>query len=194
MKLLRYNDHTMGVDSTNPRKDEYIKYIRNHVDNVIFAWENIVKPYIMSDEFPIYVTDDELKHAESNISYHDMSKFDKAEFYAYCDYFYPLDEVTEDMEEQFDYAWNHHQKHNPHHWQYWILQRDSGEEKRLDIPMEYILEMICDWMSFTSNPDSDTTSDWYFSNISNIHISYETRSIVEQILFGVGEIRIWDLR
>lgn len=178
----------------NTRKDEYIKYIRNHVDNVIFAWENIVKPYIMSDEFPICVTDDELKHTESNISYHDMSKFSKSEFDAYCDYFYPSDEINESVEARFDYAWNHHQKQNPHHWQYWILQRDSGEEVRLDIPIEYILEMICDWMSFTSKPDSNTTSDWYFSNIANIDISYKTRSIVEHILFGVGDVRIWDLR
>ena len=29
------------------------------------------------------------------------------------------DEIPSDVDYNFDVAWNHHQKNNPHHWQYW---------------------------------------------------------------------------
>lgn len=71
---------------------------------------------------------------------HDWTKFLPIEWTPYVDYFYgnypKLSEIHGDMRNQFtrthevvkgefDRAWNHHQKANMHHWQYWLLTNDQ---------------------------------------------------------------------
>lgn len=74
---------------------------------------------------------------------HDWSKWLPSEFIPYMLYFYgpkfptgskvydnKLDKLVDklespaDIKEAFDYAWNYHQKRQPHHWQYWLLSPD----------------------------------------------------------------------
>ena len=68
---------------------------------------------------------------------HDWTKFSRYEFPQYARFFYgskdnPRDESGEYREPPtktaFDFSWLHHQKANKHHWQYWLLQYDNGEE------------------------------------------------------------------
>ena len=48
--------------------------------------------------------------------------------------------------QNFDMAWNNHQKQNKHHWQYWLLTMDDEKDNKvLEMPEEYMLEMIADW-------------------------------------------------
>lgn len=54
---------------------------------------------------------------------HDLSKCSPAEWGPYVAYFYGRD--TTASKPVFDRAWNHHQKANPHHWQYWLLTNDQ---------------------------------------------------------------------
>jgi len=56
---------------------------------------------------------------------HDLSKFLSSEFIPYARNFYG---DYPDVKQAFDVAWLHHQKANKHHWQYWLLQYDNGEE------------------------------------------------------------------
>ena len=71
---------------------------------------------------------------------HDLSKFRPSEFIPYARYFYEKDgskktvrdktgyyKPTDTRNVAFEYAWNHHQKRNKHHWQYWLLQYERGE-------------------------------------------------------------------
>ena len=51
-------------------------------------------------------------------------------------------EEYDKRKEDFNVAWNHHQKNNPHHWQYWILTNSDGSTKVLDMPYENIIEMM----------------------------------------------------
>lgn len=75
---------------------------------------------------------------------HDLSKLLPDEFIPYARYFYGPKVATNskvfdyernefvtkmeppaEVKEAFDKAWNHHQKRNPHHWQYWLLSPDN---------------------------------------------------------------------
>lgn len=56
---------------------------------------------------------------------HDWTKFLPCEWLPYVDNFYG-DKKDPDA---YDRAWNHHQKHNPHHWQYWLLTKDQPKRK-----------------------------------------------------------------
>ena len=110
---------------------------------------------------------------------HDLSKFSPKEWSPYVNYFYG------DSKDQrgFDAAWNHHQKANPHHWQYWVLREDSGGLKLLDMPERYRLEMLADWrgagMAITGKDD---TRNWYLKNRENMLLHPATLQWVESEL------------
>lgn len=75
---------------------------------------------------------------------HDWSKFLPSEWFPYVAYFYgkkvphpttqvvskgefqPLMLTPDKVQASFDRAWNHHQKANSHHWQYWLLSPDKA--------------------------------------------------------------------
>ena len=118
---------------------------------------------------------------------HDMSKFRPDEFIPYARYFYgdyePWDKVKlhmpgpsyslskEGVKEAFDAAWLKHQKRNPHHWQYWLLQNDTDGLQILEMPKKYALEMICDWigagLAITGKRD---VWEWYEKNKDNMQL------------------------
>jgi hypothetical protein len=58
---------------------------------------------------------------------HDLSKFRPSEWFAYVNFFYgkKIESLAKDRQEAFDRAWLHHQRRNPHHWQYWVLTEDN---------------------------------------------------------------------
>ena len=61
----------------------------------------------------------------------------------------------------------------PHHWQYWVLINDNPEEGEvlIEMPYNYILEMICDWWAFS----------WAKGNLNEIFPWYEER---KRIIFN----------
>ena len=53
----------------------------------------------------------------------------------------------------------------------------------LDMPYNYIIEMICDWWSFSwKTGDLFSIFDWYAENKKNMKLSKRTRDTVEDIL------------
>lgn len=72
---------------------------------------------------------------------HDASKWSDEEFGAYANHFYGEDDPA-----AFDVAWLHHQNLNAHHWQHWVAgYDDGGEHVALQMPFNYVLEMVADW-------------------------------------------------
>lgn len=65
----------------------------------------------------------------------------------------------------FDMALNHHHKHNKHHWPYWVLTRyDSNDNVSLEMPNEYLREMLADWRGASRAQGMNSTTDvaeWY---------------------------------
>lgn len=85
--------------------------------------------------------------------------------------------------ENFDQAWNRHQKRNKHHWQYWVLIYDDGSIHPLPMPDRYIREMVADWVgagrAITGKID---VAYWYWKNQSSMKLSLVTRSKVQSLV------------
>lgn len=153
----------------------YNSYLREHIENVKRAWE------WLDSHFP----DIRNKMGKNYVwifDKHDGSKYSDDEYGAYDKYFYGKNRSYKVVKD-FDYAWLHHIHNNQHHWQYWILQRDDGTEEILDMPYWYIIEMICDWWSFSwKSGKLDEIFDWYDKHKDGMKLSKKTRSEVEKIL------------
>ena len=92
------------------------------------------------------------------------------------------------MVRNFRYAWLRHIHKNPHHWQHWILINDDPDEGEilLEIPYNYIIEMICDWWSFSwANGDLFSIFAWYAEHKDYIRMNPDSRKTVEDILENI---------
>lgn len=160
---------------------KYDDYITEHKENVAkaYKWLKDNIPAIFKNDDPTF----ELKVEQNCEFQHDYSKNSVEEYFAYDSYFYG--NRSYEVVKDFDYAWLHHIHCNPHHWQYWILYNDDPElgVKILDMPDEYIIEMICDWWSFSwKSGNLYEIFDWYEERKNHIKLSDVTRRKVETTL------------
>ena len=124
---------------------------------------------------------------------HDWSKFSPAEWSAYVHTFYaPNGTNWYKPGRAFDYAWNHHQKVNPHHWQYWLLTMDTGTTHPLEMPKDYAREMVADWHGAGRALGKLDTVTWYLKNYDAITLHDATRISIDAIL-GVSAVKAKDL-
>lgn len=115
---------------------------------------------------------------------HDASKSTVEEYDAYDKYFYGRNKSYE-VVNNFRLAWLHHIHVNPHHWQHWVLVNDDPKEGTiaLDMPYVYIVEMICDWWSFSwKKGNLREIFSWYDDHKEHMILSDKTRKTVEEIL------------
>lgn len=156
---------------------EYDRYIASHRANVKKAYDWI------KENLPKIVP--EGKNLDWQIEMgHDYSKNDPEEYAAYDAYFYGNNKSYE-VVQNFRKAWLHHIHNNPHHWQYWVLINDDPNEGiiALDMPEEYIIEMICDWWSFSwAKNDLHSIFSWYTEHSGYMKLSPSTGAQVELIL------------
>ena len=166
-------------EKTQDRREEYEQYLKEHIDGVKRSY-NEIKDIALTE---LNLTDNDISFLEDLINNHDKSKYGEEEWKPYLDYFYPDPVIPSNVvDKNFNYAWLHHIHNNPHHWQYWILKEDEGDIKLLDIPEIYIIEMLCDWHSFSyKNPES-TANKWYNDNKDKMLLSDNTKKIIENIL------------
>lgn len=149
---------------------QYFKYVIEHKKNVfIECWKE-----------GLYL------HAFT----HDMSKFLPCEFIPYAKWFYEdygiqleKDYGYERMNDgrsclsreylkrkhNFEKAWEHHYKHNKHHWDYWV---DNN------MPINYIRQMICDWAGM-SRKFGDSAQEYYLKHYEEFNMTRDTRFYVE---------------
>lgn len=158
--------------------EKYDEYLDEHKANVskAFAWlkENITD--LPLNEYP---------GIEWQINFnHDLSKSDKEEYDAYDAYFYGHNR-SYSVVQDFNKAWLHHIHRNEHHWQHWVLINDDPKEGEilLDMPFNYIIEMVCDWWSFSwASGDLYSIFKWYEQHREYMKLSEHTRTMVEKIL------------
>ena len=118
-----------------------------------------------------------------------MSKDDEEEYNAYDAYFYGGNRSYQVVKD-FNYAWLHHIHNNPHHWQYWVLINDDPDEGEIimDMPYNYIVEMICDWWAFSWKDEKlNEIFEWYEEHKKYMKLSDTTRHTVETILIRIKE-------
>ena len=164
---------------------QYDEYLKQHKDVVYtaFLW--------MKENIPeIFGSDEMMAKVDYNIKFgHDASKEDKKEYQAYDAYFYGKNRSAQVVED-FNYAWLTHIHKNPHHWQHWVLHNDDPKEgvKCLEMPYEYIIEMICDWWSFSWNKgDLWEIFKWYDERKDHIMLNNTTRNKLQAILLAMQD-------
>ena len=162
-----------------PTEEKYAEYLRNHIANVKKAYAILVANKIVAPD----------KETMHNIEHHDDSKWSADEWEAYLHKFYATDKHDE---ADFKRAWLLHQHRNPHHPQYWCLQEDDnpGKLECIDMPECYIIEMICDWWSFSlSKGNTQEIQSWYKEKGSTYLMSPKTRRRVEELLNAIKDIK-----
>ena len=161
---------------------QYDEYLNNHRGNVAKGYEWIEKnlPNLINE-----ILDKGFESLGYQICIaHDHSKDEQDEYEAYDAYFYGGNRSFKVVQE-FKIAWLKHIHRNPHHWQYWILHNDEPGEGMtvLDMPDNYILEMICDWWAFSwAKNDLYEIFGWYDQRKDYMKLSPKTRKRVESIL------------
>ena len=156
---------------------EYDIYLRQHRNNVNrgYQWLRTNLPEIF----------DGCGAIDEQIFRHDVSKNSNEEYTPYDLYFYGNNKSYA-VVQNFRKAWLHHIHVNPHHWQHWILVNDDpGEgEILLEMPLPYIIEMICDWWAFSwQKGNLSEIFSWYDKHQQYIKLAPKTREIVEDILW-----------
>lgn len=161
----------------------YANYLREHTQDVARAYE------WLRENLPDILIGEDCTMMMQIGHQHDLSKLDSEEYEAYDLYFYGK-EKTEEVKRNFNYAWLHHIHNNPHHWQYWVLINDdpSNGETVLDMPRCYIVEMVCDWWSFSwKKGNLQEIFSWYDARKDYMKLSDKTRATVEDILSKIRE-------
>lgn len=161
---------------------KYDIYLMEHRMGVRKAlmWLSKRMPEIFSE---LSVTEsEELRY---NIQHHDESKDRRDEYIAYDNFFYGTKEDIPDwkIKNDFNLAWLLHIHRNQHHWQYWVLIQDDKDTALIEIPTIYIIEMICDWWSFSwRSHNLFEIFEWYAKHRDNMLINPKSRSKIESIL------------
>lgn len=147
---------------------KYDEYLHDHLAGVRKAYNWLMDKKIIDLNTPV------------DIESHDKSKWEPEEYKPYDDYFYG--NKSHKVVEAFNYAWLHHIHNNPHHWQYWVLQHDDEPEEALEMPESFVIEMICDWWSFSFRSGNlEEIFDWYEKH-KGMKLHDRTRKLVEDIL------------
>lgn len=160
---------------------EYELYLERHRANVYkgFVWIQENLPEVLADE-----------DIEWQIKFdHDSSKNEPDEYEAYDRYFYG-NNISYQVVQDFKQAWLLHIHRNPHHWQHWVLINDEPEEGEivLEMPYNYILEMVCDWWAFSwEKGDLTEIFKWYNEHRDYMKLHPNTRKNVEDILSQIHD-------
>lgn len=165
------------------QEQKYKDYLKQHISGVQKSYYDILRPYLVNQT---HLPEHYIKYIDNKINTHDATKYSEEEWKPYVDHFYPKNGVATNQKE-YDLAWLHHQKFNDHHWQYWVLIKDSpkgGEEKVQALPMSYaaICEMLCDWSSFQYYRPGSTANQWYLENHNNMILNPDTIETIERVL------------
>lgn len=101
----------------------------------------------------------------SNIEIHDQSKFSPEEFEPYAARFYPWKDISssytsKQIRTNFTNAWIHHYSINKHHPEYWKHHSQSQNFDSNEIPNEYFVEMLCDWVGVSKTIQGSVYEWW----------------------------------
>lgn len=120
---------------------------------------------------------------EQQVNGHDQSKYSMEEWGLYVRRF-----GGGIMEDDFESAWLHHIRNNPHHPEYWVIPGDLGRENTIVLmPGIYVVEMIADWMaSSMAYTGSWDMSKWLKEHLSRKPLHFGSLSTAKVILKSLG--------
>jgi hypothetical protein len=156
------------IEPRNEKEREYLAYIDEHISTVKNVWlalQDRLNGSFWLEDWYYFIINDRIKN-------HDKSKYDSYEFGGYRQFFYPENE-NEKNAIAFNHAWNHHQKSNDHHWEYWLLIGISGKIEALKMDLPSIIEMLCDWTAM-SVKFKNIPSKWFDANKEKMVLHHDT--------------------
>lgn len=181
------------IDQVLIKNSEYRDYIQTHVSNVEDAFMRYFVPLLNRENLSELLTDKEIYDAiikaRKNIQVHDASKYDEIEFDAYRYKFYPTDEEQADpdykstVEARFRVGWEHHYANNKHHPDHWASEQLKPFQ---DMPIEYIIEMICDWLAMGVYFGTSTI-EWFENEAERERecMTENTEQLVKEFLYVI---------
>lgn len=156
---------------------QYDQYLENHRANV-------KRGYDWFCEYLPDVVKDAANAGWQTVFAHDQSKNEPDEYEAYDAYFYGNNRSYA-VVQNYQRAWLLHLHRNPHHWQHWVLINDDPKEGEsiLEMPYDYIIEMICDWWAFSwKSGNLKEIFAWYDEHSKYMKLGERTRETVKKIL------------
>lgn len=170
---------------------EYEKYyVHKDVDRSIqLLWLQDYTDSLLRHIQAVYQAGIKLEIDYEQLDFHDDSKWYVQEFPHYARHFHG----DKGNPTGWARAWLHHIHKNPHHWQHWIfpdkfkVEGADIEEGVLEMPSNFALEMIADWMgsSFVYTGSWDM-HDWLAKNSGRIILHSKTAKFVESVLRKEG--------
>lgn len=197
-----YSNGMKSNESTISKNQEYLDYIKEHINNVKLVYEKLFGSGRVI-KLPEGISSVDFKNAVHaagiEIAFHDSSKFSEDEFDAYRRHFHRTDDEilmddtnpasAQEAEYNFQKAWEHHYMNNNHHPQWWCYHDATGVRtaERVDpIPMslDAIIHMICDWSAMSLKFDHTYSPlSWYATADKEKSFMHpETKRIVEELL------------
>lgn len=161
---------------------QYDQYLAKHKENVKKGYDWLL------ENLPDLVKDIPNLGWQCGFA-HDQSKSEPDEYEAYDAYFYGGNRSFKVVQE-YRKAWLLHLHRNLHHWQHWILINDDPKEGEIliEIPINYIFEMVCDWWAFSwSKGNLQEIFNWYDEHKNYMKLHPNTRKKVEEILGKIKE-------
>lgn len=119
---------------------------------------------------------------------HDLSKFSLIEFGRSAQRYCGNGEPSEIVKYRYKTAWLHHQKHNKHHWFWWVVYTPiPGQEYDetwgcLAMPDRYRKEMLADWRGSGRTFGRPDTQAWYLNSREKMLLNPKTRHWVGSML------------
>ena len=172
------------MKSIEKQREEYRKYIYNHIKNVNLAWDRMKNNNACVEVLKNYFAYYELAIIECNdlIAQHDASKFGMEEFEPYRKHYYPVSsEEKNNSINEFNRAWEHHYTNNLHHWNWWYENNMMNS-----MPLQYVIEMICDWEAM-GYVFGNTSLEWYEKNKNKIKLGSKQRALAEDLMHAIND-------
>lgn len=164
---------------------QYDLYLKKHVANVQKAFE-LLSPYLIKYQ----VMDvEEIEKMKGMLEKHDTTKFGRDEYEAYDKHYFGSELEKRVSANDYKVAWLHHIHTNRHHWQHYIIPcgNNDGTNEVIEMPLNCVIEMICDWWSFgLAKKEPCEILDWYSKNKNKIVLHPETKKMVTQLMYLVN--------
>lgn len=155
--------------------ERYEEYLKEHNKNVRKAYFWIKK------SAPEILKKIEGVDYSFHIDFHDDTKTIPDEYAAYDEYLFG--KHNKYTVQNYRLAKLGHIHRNPHHWQHWLLFDDSVGLICTEMPYEYIVEMVCNWWSYSwKNDDLFSIFDYYEKHKTKIKLHKVSRDNLEWIL------------
>lgn len=145
--------------------------------------------YLLRHKWYVFIAARKIGLGVFQSAIHDWQKFLPWEWMGYVKTFYTTDgkkRAYNERDTTLQYAWNHHQKHAKHHWQYWLLMWDEGHHEPLKIPEKYVKEMVADWCGAGKAIKGKWEVDeWYDKNKNRMILHEDSRELAEKLLLAL---------